>query len=229
MKRIQEETLGLAALLLCFFLAGCVAKQDVQASYSGFLGNAEDYALLKPVANEEGDVVAMRYRHPAFNLEFYNQILIQPTVFFLRNDLAKMVILDQPTQKEIATYFEAELRDAVGGRFTLTDQPGPRTLEIRPAISGVALARPTLSGKDYLPVRFVARNLQEMGKTADKVPVVFFEGDFRDSESGMRVGALVEGREGVIMARDQALTLEQIKPALGYWADKLRDAINDAS
>ncbi|TAA47034.1 DUF3313 domain-containing protein [Corallincola spongiicola] len=222
-------SISFSLLIGVTLLAGCIAKPDVSATYSGFLGDAEDYAVLKPVKDEQGNVIAMRYLHPSFDLAAYQHIMIQPVKFYLRTDLARMTTLTEEQKQEIASVFEAKLMAAVNGQFTLVDKPGPGTLIIQPAISGVAIARPDMAGKDYLPIGFVVRSLGEMRQTADQVSVVFFEGKFFDGETGLRVGALVEGHQGRTVARGEPLTIEDLRPALGYWAGKLENALHEAS
>ncbi|RCU51532.1 DUF3313 domain-containing protein [Corallincola holothuriorum] len=215
----------LVIIVLVSVLSGCIAKPDVAATYSGFLGGGSDYALLKPVTDKDGHVTAMRYRHPSFTLDAYDHIMIEPVKFYLRTDLAKMTSLTDEQKQEIGRLFSKKLIAAVDGRFTLVDKPGPKTLVIKPAISGVALARPDMAGTDYLPIGFVVRSLDEMGQTADQVTVVFFEGEFIDGATGMRVGALVEGHQGRTVARGALLSMDDLKPALTYWANKLKSAL----
>jgi hypothetical protein len=139
-KQITRAGLVTATLFLAGMLTGCsvTQKEAVEKSSlssSGFLG--PDYSRLAP--GGEGQT-SLRYINPSAQWTQYNKILVMP-VSFWGNEATKIPLADQ---QALCNFLYQALRDQLGKKFRLVEQPGPGVMVVQVALTDVEAATPVL-------------------------------------------------------------------------------------
>jgi hypothetical protein len=188
-----------AALLsvgLCLVVAGCGGK----AKESGFLKN---YEQLKPDEAVDG---ALRYVNPkAFT---YRQFMIDPVAVHFAPD-AKGATIDPEKLTELTTHFRDGLTKALAKNYKVVKSKGPGVMRIRVAITDVEL---TIAALNILPTTKI---------TGAGLGGASMEGEVLDSESGERLGAIVETRSGNRFSVGAGLSeLGNAKQVIDYWIER---------
>jgi Protein of unknown function (DUF3313) len=143
MARAPRQGLtGLATvmLLLAGTIAGCSVTQKATVeksslSASGFLG--PDYARLTPGGKDQ---TSLRYVNPSAQWTQYTKILVMP-VSFWGDEATKIPLADQ---QALCNFLYQALRDQLGKKFRLVEQPGPGVMVVQVALTDVAAATPVL-------------------------------------------------------------------------------------
>jgi Protein of unknown function (DUF3313) len=123
--------LAAVALVLTGTMVGCsvTQKEAVEKSTlsaSGFLG--PDYARLTPGSKDQA---SLRYVNPSAQWTQYKKILIMP-VSFWGNEATKIPLADQ---EMLSNFLYQALREQLGKKFQLTDQPGPGVMVLQVALT----------------------------------------------------------------------------------------------
>lgn len=201
------KLVSVSALLAAF---GWVSAGTALASESGFLG---DYSALKEVKDAAGDTV-LRYVNPKLKPGAYKAVLLDPTQYYPAPNPSAQV--SATTLTDISNYLDKGLREALGAKVVLAEQPGPGVLRIRPAITAVAPQNAGLKPYQMIPIAFVVSSVKGRGKEA----AIQVEIEAVDSVSGERMGASVRKGVGAKLASDNAaLTLADVRPLLNKWID----------
>lgn len=130
---------GVAALCLAMSALGCAATQQVEIKKTdikcGFLGSDCD----RLIAGEQGQP-ALRYVNPNANWTQYKKLIIDPVTFW-GSDTTNVSAADQ---QALIDYFSNVLREQLGTKFELVDQPGPEVMRLQVALTDVEAATPGL-------------------------------------------------------------------------------------
>lgn len=130
---------GVAAFCLATLASACAATQQVKVTTTdlkcGFLGGTCD----RLAAGAEGQA-ALRYVNPNANWTQYKKLIIDPVTFW-GSDTSKVSAADQQT---LIDFFSNVLREQLGTKFQLVDQPGPGVMRMQVALTDVEAATPGL-------------------------------------------------------------------------------------
>jgi len=129
----------MATLLFGGFATACTTTQQVRVQRAdlkcGFLGS--DCDRLTPGAKGQFD---LRYVNPSANWRQYTKIIVDPVTFW-GGDSGKVSAAEQ---QALTDYFYQVLREQLGKRFQLVDEPGPGVMRAQVALTDVEPATPGL-------------------------------------------------------------------------------------
>lgn len=223
MMKSSKSVLTVFATVIFVVLAACASKPTEH--YSGFLG---DYSQLKPGKDAKGGPI-MDWVSPELTSGKYHKVMIDPVVFYPAAAPTKEV--DAATLTQIQEYYTNELRQAIGAKFPVVDQPGPDVLRLDVAITAVASGNAPLKAYQYIPVAFVVHaGMSAAGKAAQDAEIGT-EMEVLDSQSGTRLAAVVKSGQGTEVTEMtqgsekgmQMVTLDNVKPLLNSWAETAAD------
>lgn len=181
---------------------------------SGFLDPAI-YDSMQEVRSPSG-MKARRWMAPGVMLGQYDAVMLDKTTFYpapQTTDQLSMVTLNQ-----IGAYLDEAMRRELSGVVTLADQPGPKTLRLRPAITAAAAMNEGLKAYQLIPVALILSRGQTKKKAALAVEYEVF-----DTETGQMVAAgMREGEGAELKTMQDTLTLDQMKPVIDTWAKDMR-------
>lgn len=210
--RIMSSLVGI--LLGCCLIAGAaVAQQN-----SGFL--KDNYSKLQDAQSPSGAKVK-RWLAPALTPGKYEAVLIDKTVLYPEPKGAPQVSV--ATLKEIATYLDEALRRELTGVLKLAAEPGPKTLHIKPAITGAAAKDQGFKPYEVLPIAFVFSTVKKASGGTTKEAFLAVEYEVWDVETNQLVGAGVrQGTGQALKNPSDSVTLANVKPVIDAWAKDVR-------
>ncbi len=215
----------LAAVALAGILAACASSTEKQMdkaaeANSGFLG---DYSKLKEVKDTDGKIIR-GWASPKLTPANYNAIILDPLIFYPEPKPSERVTAG--TLDQIIAYTNATLKQSLGSRFKLVDQPGPGVVRLRSAFSAVAAEGESLSAYQYVPLAFVATvTTRAMAGTPQRAFLVV-ESEIKDSVSNEVLAQRVrlasgEGiRRTVAEGGTEQITFETVKPLVDELAKR---------
>lgn len=156
--------------LAIIVLTGCANQQ---ATRTGFI---QDYSSLSSV---EGKKTILASRPTPEQLSRYDSVWIQPVEIRIANPE------DGKELQELARLAAKELKNEIGKKWKLVDEPGLRTLRVSTALTGVRKSMPAVN----IALTVVAVPLVNGGLSAE-VKIL--------NASGKQVGALIWADEGVL-------------------------------
>lgn len=199
-----------------FVLTGCsttAQNKSEEGASPGFLGNA--YSKLEEVQSASG-MKAMRWIAPGVNLSGYEAVMLDKSTFYPAPKATEQVSM--ATLNQITAYFDEALRRELKGVVKLVDEPGPKTLRFRPAITAAGGKNMGLKAYQMIPVAFIVTR----GQTEKKASLAV-EYELLDTESGKVIGAgMREGEGKELKSMEDKLTLDQLKPVIDTWAKDAR-------
>lgn len=210
------------ALLVVLLMAGCASKTAKPEEFSGYLGN---YDKLTEATDEQGHKV-LRYVNPNLKRGRYTKIIVDDIVFYPPVDEAALAEADPNGQinkealMKIRDYANEALRREVGKVLTLTNQPGPDTVRIRIALTGVSTSTEALAFYEYIPVGLVIAGTATAIGERDLDAFVITEGELLESDTGDRLFMSVRKSKAVEQLKDTKDPLT---------ADHVRKVIDDSA
>ena len=188
-------------------LTGCQAQK---AAYSGFLG---DYSKLRPSPEVED---ALYYQSPGKSLRDYDKFIIDPVlVHFAPN--AKGTALDPTKLKKVTDYVYDEAVKALSVRYTVVTAPGPGVLRIRAALTDIKKTTPAMNIHP-------ATKLSGLGLGGASM-----EAEALDSQTGVRVFAVVDTRQGDRLSIGPGLDpLGHAKQVVRHWVERFVTRVDTA-
>lgn len=223
-KNMYQIKILFTALLVVPLMAGCASKTAKPTEFSGYLGN---YDQLTEATDEQGHKI-LRYVNPKPRLKegSRTKIILDDIVFYPPVDEAALAEADPKGQitkealMKIRDYANEALRREVGKVMTLTNQPGPDTLRIRIALTGVSASTQELKFYEYIPVGLVIAGITTAIGERDLDAFVITEGELLDSVTGERLYMSVRKSKAVEQLKDTKDPLT---------ADHVRKVIDDAA
>lgn len=202
--------LSMASIIL---LMGCTAITPVEKQYSGFLG---DYSDMEKAETPDGSDV-MRWVSPSVQKGKYKKVIVPAVTFFPAPRTSDQVKLE--TLHKISLYMSEQLKKELSKNFEVTDVPGPDTLHVQIAITGVATPMKGLKVYEAVPLVLVYAGATAAMGARDNVVVVYAEGLMTDSVTGQTVAKGVRQGVGESLRNDkQELDVEKVKTLLNGWA-----------
>ena len=209
-------------ILASLFIAACTTtKITDEARYSGFL---DDYSQLTEIEMENGGV-GLTWVDPDIAERGYIKAILDQVVIYPEpqrdSDAAKAFITD------VSTYMDIAIQYAVGQKMIITDNPGPDTVRVRFALTGVDISNENLSGYEYVPVAMIFAGAKTATGNRAQVVEVFFEAEMLDSITGEVLGRSVRKGFGESLEnkfRDPKK--EDMYPQLDLWAEDAGNIAN---
>ena len=189
-------------------------KMPADQETSGFLG---DYSNLEPDPDLEGDTLGYVNEEAYEGLDDYIAIIVDPVEVYMATDVDESLI---PTDgiEAVKSYFRYALIDAVSDAFPLMEGPGPLTLRLRSALTGIDV------GDEVAGVDESLEPLQIQVDVGD----VIVELELVDSLTGKRIAAMVDkaliGEEARIGAKhfSRSERFDEAQMLLDEWAERVR-------
>lgn len=174
-------------------LTACTVTQKVpleQASlHCGLLAN--ECSKLTPGGKDQA---SLRYFNPSAQWTKYDKILIEPVTFW-GGDSTSVSAADQ---QALVNYFSQQLREQLGEKFQIVDQPGPGVMKLTVAMTDAETATPVLrSISMFVPQAHMLSNLKYLATgTFPFVGGAQGEAKITDSVSGQLLTAAIDKRIG---------------------------------
>lgn len=184
-------------------------------SPSGFLAN---YQQLDSGYGTADAVTS--YVKPGTDLKKYDSLIIDPVTTVVAAPGISPAVSDQ-----LAAYLSQALATQLGSGLKLVGTPGPTTLRIRTGLTDVIEG--SNAGKPVTTVhtspRATLTGAVGSPEVAAFVSHVSFEGEILDSQSGERLGALVDHRLGVKREASQTTSWAGVRSGINQGAVRLRE------
>jgi hypothetical protein len=222
-RNMYQIKIIFTALFVVLLMAGCASKPTAKpGEFSGYLGN---YDKLTEYTDEQG-LRVLRYVNPKLKQGSRTKIILDDIVFYPPVDEAALAEADPKGQitkealMKIRDYANEALQREVGKVMTLTNQPGPDTLRIRIALTGVSTSTQELKAYEYIPVGLVIAGIATAIGERDIDAFVITEGELLESDTGERLFMSVRKSKAVARLKDTEDPLT---------ADHVRQVIDDAA
>lgn len=204
---ILREKYNMAVVLLTVLLiAGC---STMKTPKSGFL---EDYSEFRV---DPKDKSLFWYEKEGVNWKRFRKLMIDPVVVYFHPD-ARNRAIDPKELKKLTGYFRETVVRELEDEYPIVNAPGPDVLRVRAAITDVIPVKPITN---ILTVAAIGIPL-DMGGAA-------IEAEFLDSETGERLGAVVDMKLGTPLDINGFTSLGHAKTAFRQWAKELKQALNE--
>ena len=212
--------------LLVVFSTGSAWAEDEKPQHSGFLGDDSVYAQLEEVELHK-KVKGQRWIGPSLNISNYQSVLVDDVVLYPEPEPGPQVSAE--TLDQIRDYLTTELKKKIGATLTLADAAGPGVLEIRGAVTGVAVKTEGMKAYEVIPVSAIFHGIQAAAGKRDRDVHVFLEARLVDSQSGELVGAVLRRVAGEdLKGKKDQLTLKDMQDSLDQVSDDAAGALSTA-
>lgn len=189
-----------------FILHGCAGvktpKSGFLQDYSGFQVDLKDKSLLW-------------YEAAGVDWKRFNKLMIDEVVIYYHPNARGGSIKPEDLMK-LTEYFREIVVKEISDRYPVVDMPGPDVLRIRAAITDVIPTSPALNILTTASIGFPL----DMGGAA-------IEAEFLDSETGKRLGAVVDMKLGTPLDIKGFTSLGHAKTAFQQWARELKQALQE--
>lgn len=217
MRQPARLVLPVLVLLLC----ACGAK-NVDPSLH-FLG--DDFGKMTAVPNAKERYT---WRNPAFDPKNYSAVIIDPTVVWQSEAMAKDAGVTTEELDAVAKHFDQVLLKTMQGiDFPVKDAAAPRTLRISAAITQVKASNPTMNTiSSVLPVGILMTlGRKAAGASDPNVGSCSIEMRFSDAVTGETLGLFADHKDGDKYDSANFHKLGQAQEAVDSWAEGIRAAI----
>jgi len=213
-KRFSLPLLTAATLVL----SACSNKQVATSdTYTGFLN---DYSALTQHQSPSGQPV-LSWVNPTLELDRYTQVYIEPSQYYPQPVPGER--LPQTTLGDTAWYYDAVLKHELGKVLKVVSTPGPNTLIVRPAITGMTARTQGLRFYEWLPITLVVAGVSTATGIRDQDSEIATEVAFLDGGTRTVVAKVVRKGTGIPLENDkQVITTANVKGVLDGWASDLR-------
>lgn len=207
MKRSSIAVTGL--LFSALLLGGCASKVTEPEQYSGFLA---DYSRLQPATSPTGQPV-LRWMAPGLNLDSYKHVVVQSIGFHPAPSPSEQI--GAPALAQLQAYTSEQIKAALGRRFQVHEagaQPGPQTLILRAAITGVDTKAEGLKPYEVIPIALVVAATTSASGARDRTTELFVEAELIDASTGQPVLQVVrKGYGKELENKEEQVTLDTLK------------------
>ena len=210
--KTAKTMMMLAIGLVLALTAGCASGPK----YSGFLG---DYANNMQPGPEGG--AKMIWLKPGVDFPKYNKIMIDPVTFYFADD-SEYKGMDPEFMKEMSDKFHLALVDAMKDRYPIVAEPGPDTVRIRAAITGIKQSRPVLSGISSIVPVGIAISVVKRGSTGSWAGSGSISMEFMALDSSTNNVIAVAEDERSAGFTERFSKWGSAEDAFKFWAGKLR-------
>lgn len=211
--------------------AGCAASKnpaDTAASPPAQSDGSHPIRFLDPppVFNASGKNFDRIYVKEGADFSVYDKILLEPVVFFLKDDARYKGIHPEELQK-LSEAFNAAVSEALGSAYPLVDKPGPGVLRVRTAITGLVPNKPEVSvAMAIVPGGSLAYAV--LPEKYNNIGSASLEAELLDSVSGERLAAAADTRAGKKTELVKGMeTWGHAKKAFDVWAKAFREWLDE--
>lgn len=209
----------LILMLGAMVLAGCTTTMQTRSvEPSGFLG---DYSQLRHGEGKEAQLV---YFNDAADFSKYTKIQMDPIQMYAAPG-SKLEKLDPEKKKALLDYFDASVRQRLGGQYVFVDAAGPGVMRLRIAVTEAKGSMVVLNTVSTIVPIGLALSTLKLAATGSHSAVASVQAEFEltDSESGERLAAAVDERAGrkITFRLDKLSKYAQVRDAFDYWAERL--------
>lgn len=214
--------------LTAVFLFGCASSSNRSShqdqavltndSATGFLSN---YSLLQPVRTDDNSITK-RYISPKLYDHQYANVIVEPVTFYPAPESTDTLSVN--TLAEITRYADSVIAMAIQPSLALATEPGPKTLRLKVAITGISTQDDKLAAYQYIPIAFLLTAAS--GKLNDVVVKIQIEGELSDSLTGEPIIlATKSGLGETITSESTPLTMDNVSTLLNSWGTTLHDTL----
>lgn len=145
-----------ASVLVALLLTACTVTQKAPLEQSeircGLLAN--ECHKLQPGGKDQA---SFRYINPGAQWRQYSKVLIEPVTFWGGESTS----VSAADQQALLNYFSQQLREQLGKKFQIVEQPGPGVMKITVAMTDAEAATPVLrSISMFVPQAHMLSNLK---------------------------------------------------------------------
>lgn len=187
-----------------FLIMGC---STMKTPKSGFL---QDYSEFQV---DPKDKSLLWYEKEGTDWKRFGKLMIDPVVVYLHPQARNRAIQPEELEK-LTRYFRETVIDEVEDEYPVVDTAGSDVLRIRAAITDVIPVKPVTN---VLAAAIIGIPL-DMGGAA-------IEAEFLDSETGERLGAVVDMKLGTPLDISGFTSLGHARSAFRQWAKELKRAL----
>ena len=212
---MQRSSIAVTGLLFsALLLGGCASKVTQPEQYSGFL---HDYSRLQPATSPTGQPV-MRWMAPGVKLDNYDHVMVESIGFYPAASPSEQV--GAPALAELQAYTSQQVKAAFGRRFQVHEPsttpqgslPGPQTLVLRAAITGVDTKAEGLKPYEIIPIALVTAAATTAAGARDRTTELFIEAELLDASTGKPVMQVVRKGFGKELENtEEQVTLNTLK------------------
>jgi hypothetical protein len=158
----------------------------------------------------------------------YDQVILDPPLIML-NTTGDVAAINIEALKLITDYFHNSMTRSLGDAYPAVEEPGPRVLLIRTAITGIEMIRGIPKA---VPLRgsregYMQEKLRVAAASSFPLVQTALEAEAVDSVTGERVAAFTDRRTGGERPpRNDEAGWSQVAAALDFWAKRLRAALD---
>ena len=218
MRRSQALLSVFAVLQISGFLAAC------ETSGAGVAEPAEDSAALLYLTPSPAEADVLTYIEQPPTLDRYDRVMLEPVRIF-PNDVGGYGDVERGDVRALAGYFHDALRLALGRNYGIVGEPGSGVMRVRASITEVTaqLADPGIGA--HSQATYIQAKLKRSARQDVSGVEVAVEVKILDSQSDERLAGMVDERLGKAPVGRNAAVWERVKPALDYWAERLRGTL----
>ena len=206
-----------AFLGMCVFLGGCATSQPVRSVHpSGFLDN---YSQLQP--GESGQA-ALIYRNPDTDFRQYDRFMIDDVAIWYSKEESLREVSDEDL-KQLALLLKVRIIEALKNEgLTRVKEPGSGVMRIRTAITDAKPSKPVLDiVTTVVPKSRIVSSVKRLAfGTHSFVGRAGIEGEVLDSQTGERLGAMVDRRAGGKTLEGSLNSWNDVERSFQFWADR---------
>jgi hypothetical protein len=218
-----RSSLLLAGLSL-LLLSACTTTQKAAVNQTdvncAFLGN--DCSLLTTGGKDQA---GMRYVNPAAKWSQYNKVLIDPVTYW-GGDSTKLSASDQ---QMLVNYFSQQLKEKLGEKFQIVNQPGPGVMKLDVALTDAETATPVMRSISMIvPQAHMLANLKYLATgSMPFVGAAQAEAKITDSTSGQILAMAVDKRiGGGSFTTGFQWQWGDAENAVNHWAELMADRLS---
>jgi hypothetical protein len=209
----------LAAVLTLTACSGQTTRQAPAARPSGFLS---DYSRLQPGGPGRALLV---YRAPDIDIAAYDKILLDPVTVWRAPGASADV--SRADLQRLADLLYGTLLSRLRTYYLIVQNPGPKTLRIRAALTEATPSSTTMDVMSQLgPISGAAGKAKEMASgTPAWVGAAGAEIEVVDSESGEQIMAAADRRVGEKTLTGSSDPWADVTDTFQLWADAVIDRL----
>jgi hypothetical protein len=213
-------------MMMCFaVMMVTIGAKSKKISQSGFL---TDYSLLKE--DPEG-LVQWMYFKDGVNFQAYDKIIMEHATFFFKEDAGyKGIQTDELS--ELAQNLHEAFLGTLGRAYSFTNEPGPRTMRVRLAITDLVPGKP-VSGTMTTIIPFgLAASFIKKAVTGSHIGMgqVSGEAELVDSQTGEILAAAIDKKVGQKHKVGKTFTTwGQVEAIFNDWAENFSKRLDKRS
>ncbi len=204
-------------IVMMLMMGGCFTSQPVRdVTPSGFL---EDYSQFQP--GERGEA-ALIYRNPNANLGSYDKFMIDNVAIWYSEE-ESLRDLPEEELKQLSLLLKVRVIEALKNEgLTRVKEPGPGVMRIRAAITDAKKSKPILdAATTVIPQARIVSSARRLAfGTHSFVGRAGIEGEVLDSQTGERLGAIVDRRAGGKTLEGSFNSWDDVEQSFKFWADR---------